>query len=136
MAKRNKGEALVDLDKSERNDFKDAVEATELEAVQAIEPEDEIARDTMSDIRLEELASSVSIIPVRSVTGSDEALGKVISEKLVGKGLKIWQVYVQRSMNGVFTRCDVQIQPMKGKVIEETDFQFQNCKVIPIYGCQ
>ena len=55
------GEALGVLEKSESNDLKDAVEATELEAVQTIEPEDEIARDTMSDIRLEELASSVSV---------------------------------------------------------------------------
>ena len=130
------GEALGVLEKSESNDLKDAVEATELEAVQTIEPEDEIVRDTMSDVRPEELASSVSIIPVRSVTGSDDAIGKVITEKLAGKGLKTLQVYVQRSMNGVFIRCDVRIQPILGKFIEETDFQFQNCKVIPIYGCQ
>ena len=60
----------------------------------------------------------------------------VITEKLAGKGLKTLQVYIQRSMNGVFIRCDVRIQPILGKFIEETDFQFQNCKVIPIYGCQ
>ena len=106
-----------------------------MEATQTIEPEDEITRETMSGIWLEELASSVSVIPVRSVTGSDDAIGNVIIEKLAGKGLKTLQVYVQRSTNGVFVRCDVRIQPIPGKFIEETDFEFQNCRIIPIYGC-
>ena len=49
----------------ELNNFIDAVEATDLEAVKAIEPKDEILNEKMSDENREQLAYSLSVIPVQ-----------------------------------------------------------------------
>ena len=48
----------------EANNCINAVEATDLEAVKAIEPRDEILNEKMSDEKSEQLAYSVSVLPV------------------------------------------------------------------------
>ena len=76
----------------------------------------------------------VSIIPVRVVSGSNDAIEKTIKDKLGDKEVKVVDIFIQRSANGVFTRCDVQIEPTVGGKINATNFQFNNCRVIPLYG--
>ena len=49
---------------------------------------------------------------------------------------KVLEVYIQRSANGLFSRCDACIDEVEGKWIEETDFHVQNCRVIPLFGVQ
>ena len=110
-------------------------------ALIAIEPRDEIenvalSSDTIADDekKTKEICSVVSIIPVRVVSASDDAIEKTVKEKLEDKELKVLDTYIQRSVNGVFTRCDVKIEAVEGTQIDETNFQFINCRVIPLYG--
>ena len=92
--------------------------------------------DTIADdkTKTKEICSVVSIIPVRVLIANDAAIEKSVKEKLEDKELKVEDIYIQRSVNGVFTRCDVKIEPVEGAQIEGTNFQFSNCKVIPLYG--
>ena len=60
------------------NNFKDAVEATDLDAVKAIEPKDEIVNEKMSDEKSEQFAYSVSVIPVQRIYASDSSIEKVV----------------------------------------------------------
>ena len=115
--------------------FKDAVEAKKLEAAQLFEPTDEIENETISsDEEPEKLCTSVSIIPIRKVSGSDDVIEKVIKEKLSEKGVTIMETGIHRSDNGTFIRFDARIEPISGKMLEETNFGFLNCRVIPILG--
>ena len=101
--------------------FKDAVEATDLEAAQASEPKDEIVNEKISDEK-SEFSSTLSIIPVRSVAADDKKIKEVVKDKLALKGVKVLEIYIQRSTNGTFSRCDARIEAVEGKLIEETDF--------------
>jgi hypothetical protein len=123
----------VSVNETESSNFKDAVEATELEAAKAFEPVDEIANEKITDAKSEQICSAVSIIPTRRVNANDEAIGKVIKEKLDEKGVQVQEVYIHRSENGIFTRCDARIGPVPGRLIEETEFGFQNCRVLPMF---
>lgn len=114
--------------------FPDAVEARELEAAEAVEPKDEIENENISGEKPEEFSHSVSVIPVRKVNASDDTIGKVVKEKLALNGINVLEVYIQRSLTGIFSRCDARIEPVKGKVIDATNFEFENCRVIPIFG--
>ena len=69
------------------NNFTDGVEATDLEAVKAVEPKDEILNEKMSDEKSEQLAHSVSVIPVRRIDASDSTIEKVVREKLAVTGV-------------------------------------------------
>ena len=94
-------------------------------ALIAIEPRDEIenvalSSDTIADDekKTKEICSVVSIIPVRVVSASDDAIEKTVKEKLEDKELKVLDIFIQRSVNGVFTRCDVKIEPVLGAQID------------------
>ena len=76
----------------------------------------------------------VSIIPIRVVSASNDAIEKTIKDKLGDKEVKVVDIFIQRSANGVFTRCDVKIEPTVGEQIDATNFKFNNCRVIPLYG--
>ena len=123
------------INSAEVENFKDAVEATDLEAAQASEPKDEIVNEKISDEK-SELSSTISIIPARRVEADDKQTEEVIKDKLAVKGVKVLEVFIQRSANGTFSRCDARIEAVQGKFIEETDFQFKNCRVIPLFGGQ
>ena len=80
-----------------------------------------------------EFSSTLSIIAVRRVEATDKKIEEVIKDKLALKGVKVLEVYIQRSANGTFSRCDARIEAVQVKLIDETDFQFQNCRVIPLF---
>ena len=63
---------------------------------------DEIVNESISDEKSEQLAYSVSVIPVQRVNASDSTIEKVVKEKLALKGFKVLELYIQRSMNGIF----------------------------------
>ena len=81
----------------------------------------------------EEVCTAVSIIPVRGIDANDEAIEKVVKEKLGAKSVIIVDMFLHRSLNGVFTRCDVKIDPLEGHFIEKCNFEFRNCRVIPMF---
>jgi hypothetical protein len=116
--------------------FKDAVEATELEAARAFEPSDEFSNLNVSDEISEKLATAVSIIPVRRVGGNDDSIEKVIKDKFAQKSVRILEISIHRSVNGIFIRSDARIEPTIGKFLDETDFGFVNCRVIPIFASE
>ena len=113
---------------------RDDVEEPDLGAVKASEPKDEIVNEKLSDEKSEQIAHSVSIIPVRRVNAEDATIEKVVRQKLVAKGVNVLELYIQRSVNGIFNRCDARVEPVKGKQIDETNFEFENCRVIPLFG--
>ena len=112
----------------------DDVEEPDLGAPQASKPKDEIIDEKILDEKSEQIASSVSIIPVRRVNAEDATIEKVVRQKLLVKGVKVLELFIQRSANGIFSRCDACVEPVKGKKIDETDFEFENCRVIPLFG--
>ena len=59
---------------------------------------------------------------------------KVVKQKLEAKGVKVLEVFIQRSDNGIFSRCDARIEPVKGKLIDEKNFEYTNFRVIPMFG--
>ena len=71
---------------------------------------------------------------MRHLNSEDENLKKAIRSKIEAKEVKVKNLIIQRSTQGTFTRCDVVIEPMKGNILEETNFEFENCKVVPFYG--
>ena len=108
----------------------------------AVEPRDEIenvkftSNNSSGDEKkkAKEICSVVSIIPVRVVSATTDAIEKTIKDKLGDKEVKVVDIFIQRSANGVFTRCDVKIEPTVGEQIDATNFKFNNCRVIPLYG--
>ena len=113
---------------------KDAVEANDMEAARVFEPKDEIENETISDEESEKLCESVSIIPIRKVGANDEVIEKVMKDKFDEKGISIFEFGIHRSIEGTFIRFDARIGPTSGKLLEETNFGFANCRVIPIFG--
>ena len=111
----------------------DDVEET-LEAVNASEPKDEIVNEKISDEKSDQISHTVSIIPVRRVNANDETIEKVVKQKLAAKDVNVLELYIERSENGTFARCDARVEPVKGKQIDETNFEFENCRVIPMFG--
>ena len=57
--------------------------------------------------------------------------GQVCSEKF-----RILEISIHRSVDGIFIRSYARIEPTIGKFLDETDFVFFNCRVIPIFGSQ
>ena len=115
--------------------FKDAVEAKKSEAAQVFEPVDEIENETISSNEdPEKLCTSVSIIPIWKVGGSDDAIEKVIKEKFSEKGVAILEIGIHRSNNGTFIRFDARIEPTSEKMLEEANFGFLNYQLILILG--
>ena len=105
-----------------------------LQAVKVSEPTDEITNEVISGETQDKFCESVSVIPVRKVSGSDDAIEKVITDKFLEKDIKIHEVCLHRSVTGTFIRFDARIDPTSGRHLNETDFGFLNCEVIPIYG--
>ena len=121
--------------KDTRSDL--AVEARK-EKVVLVEPEDEIENDSIIDEtkkRDGEFCATISVIPVRHLNAKDVDLQRAIKDKIEAKSVKVENVFIQRSKQGTFTRCDVVIEPMEGKVLEDIDFEFENCRAFPFYGC-
>jgi hypothetical protein len=71
---------------------------------------------------------------VRKVDISDEDIDKILKKKLWAKDVKVCELFIQRSRNGIFVRCDVSIEPMQRNTLENTNFEFGHCKVVPIFG--
>ena len=82
------------------------------------------------------IATSVSIIPIRRVGGNDDSIEKVIKDKFAQKSVRILEISIHRSVDGIFIRSYARIEPTIGKFLDETDFGFFNCRVIPIFGNQ
>ena len=100
-----------------------------------VEPCDEIEKVSMEEkCRVDEICSNVSIIPIRNVNPNDEVVQTSIRSKLEAKKVKVIDIRIFRSSQGTFTRGDVKIEPAAGKRLENTDFEFANCRVIPYYG--
>ena len=113
-------------------------------ASQAIirEPEDEIEKISLANetkkvqARPKDICGTLSVIPIRHLNASNEYLIKSIAGKIESKKVKVKDILIQRSAQGTFTRCDVVIEPYSGKYLEEIDFEFENCHVVPFYGLQ
>ena len=103
--------AMAASGKRKENEFKDAVEVTDLEAATAFEPADEISREAMTDEKLEKLCESVSVIPVRRVNADDDTIEKVIKDKFFQKGVTILEFGIHRSVDETFIRFDARIGP-------------------------
>ena len=73
---------------------------------------------------------------MRRIEANDKKIEEVVKDKLALKSVKVLEVFIQRSENGTFSRCDARIEAVQVKLIEETDFQFKNCRVIPLFGGQ
>ena len=129
-------EAESEKARDEADTFKDAVEATELEAARAFEPSDEISNLNIYDLKSEELATAVSIVPIRRVGRNDDSIEKVRKDKFAQNSVRILEISIHRSVDGIFIRSYARIEPTIGKFLDETDFVFFNCRVIPIFGSQ
>ena len=57
-----------------------------------------------------------------------------MKERLAAICVKVLELYIERSMNGILSRCDAHIEPMQGKQIDAKEFEFENCRVIPMFG--
>ena len=82
----------------------------------------------------EQISRTVSIIPVRSIYANDETIENVVKQKRAAKDVNVLELYIERSENGTFARCDARLEPVKGKQIDETNFEFKNRRVIPMFG--
>ena len=103
------------------------------------EPEDEIENISISEskkvqARPNEICATLSVIPIRHLNANDDHLGKSIAAKVEAKKVKVRDVFINRSPQGAFIRCDILIEPLNGKLLEEIDFEFENCHVVPFYG--
>ena len=107
-----------------------------MEAARAFEPADKIVEEFATNERLEKLCESVSVIPIRKVTADDDTIEKVIKDKFAVKGVTIFEFCIHRSVTGTFIRFDAHIGPTTGKFLENTDFEFSNCRVISLIGCK
>ena len=59
-------------------------------------------------------------ITVTRVNAEDATIDKVVRQKL--------------SVNGIFSRWDACVEPVKGKEIEKTIFEFENCWLTAMFG--
>ena len=103
------------------------------------EPEDEIENILISEskkvqARPNEICATLSVIPIRHLNANDDHLGKSIAAKVEAKKVTVRDVFINRSPQGAFIRCDILIEPLNGKLLEEIDFEFENCHVVPFYG--
>jgi hypothetical protein len=104
------------------------------------EPEDEIEKISLTNetkkvqAKPNDICGTISVIPIRHLNASDDYLIKSIGGKIESKKVKVRDIVIQRSTQGTFTRCDVVIEPFNGKDLEEIDFEFENCHVVPFYG--
>ena len=80
------------------------------------------------------MCSTVSIFPIRNINANSDYLQKAIIAKLEEKNVKVKDSYIQRTPQGTFIKCDVLIEPHNGKTLEDTNFEFENCRVLPFYG--
>ena len=106
-----------------------------------VEPEDEILNDIENqkkkvEPRPGEICGILSVIPVRNINANDDYLRKGIIEKVEAKKVKIEEIFIQRTSQGTFIRCDVMIEPLRGEILKTIDFEFENCSVVPFYGIQ
>ena len=114
--------------------MEDAAEAKDLKPAKVSEPIDEITNEFISGENPDKFCESVSLIPIRKVSGSDDAIEKWITDKFLVKAIKIHEVCLHRSDTGMFIQFDACIDPTSGRYLRETDFGFLNCQVIPIFG--
>ena len=115
------------------NTIKSAEEAKDQKNVQKavlVEPSDEIVNEEISN----EICATISVIPIRNINATNEYLEKAIIAKLEAKNVKVKDTSIQKSIQGTFIKCDVLIEPLSGKILEETNFEFENCRVVPFYG--
>ena len=101
------------------------------------EPLDEIENEIGTETRKpmpNEMCATISVIPIRNINAENDYLQKAIVDKLEAKNVIIKESFIQRSHQGTFVRCDVLIEPLVGKTLEETNFEFENCRVLPFYG--
>ena len=104
-----------------------------------LEPEDEIENISMSEARKSQARPSdvcvtISVIPIRHLNARNDYLEKSIADKIIAKKVKVRDILIHRSAQGAFTRCDVAIEPLSGKDLEQIDFEFENCYAVPFYG--
>ena len=52
---------------------------------------------------------------MRKLNVSDADIERVIKCKLGAKNVNVQDLFIQRSRHGTFIRCDVAIEPVKGK---------------------
>ena len=105
-----------------------------------VEPNDEIENISIrsepksAQARPNDICGTISVIPIRHLNATNEHLSKSIAAKIEAKKVKVCDIFIQRSAQGVFTRCDVQIEAVNGNLLENIDFEFENCQVVPFYG--
>ena len=114
--------------------MEDAAEAKDLKAAKVSERIDEITNEFISGENPDKFCELVSLIPIRKVSGSDDAIEKWITDKFLKKAIKIHEVCLHRFVTGTFIWFDARIVPSSGRFLSEADFGFLNCEVIPIFG--
>ena len=80
------------------------------------------------------MCETITVIPIRNIITNNDYLQDAIVKKLEAKNVKVRDSAVQRSSDGTFFKCDVLIEPVIGKTLVNTNFEFENCRVLPFYG--
>ena len=117
----------------------DAVKASTVQAV-LHEPSDVIENESIFNETNEKeseennLASILSVIPLKHFNLDDDVIYRAIKNKIEAKQFRVKQIDIHRSIRGTFTRSDVLIEPAPVEAIKKIDFQFENCQVIPCFG--
>ena len=102
-----------------------------------VQPQDEIENISTgkSDPKESvEFCSNISVIPIRHVNPGDDAIKNTITMKMEEQKVKVHDIIIYRSNLGTFERSDVKIEPIAGKLLDNIDFGFSNCRVLPFFG--
>ena len=135
----NKAAGKAETKSTEEATFEkpEAAEQAPSRNVHIRQPNDEIENETISrdtSALTGEVCKAISIIPVRGVDVTDEDVKRIVKRKLEAKNVKVLEMFIQRSQNGTFTRCDASIESVNANIVEETNFEFGSCKTVPLYG--
>jgi hypothetical protein len=75
----------------------------------------------ISDEKSEQISYSVSIIPVRRVNSEAASIDKVVRQNRFVKSATFLELFVQSLFNGIFSRCDAHVHPVRKRQINETN---------------
>ena len=138
-ASENEASTKQDPTAEANSNVNDAAKASTVQAVFR-EPSDEIENANISQetkahkFEENELASILSVIPLKHFDLKDDVINKAIKDKIEAKDFEVKQIDIHRSIRGTFVRSDVLIKPAPVEIIKKMNFQFENCQVIPCYG--
>ena len=104
-----------------------AAEASE--EIILVEPKDEVVPEVCVQV-----CEKIFIFPKQEVLNHNIGIEYDVTDKLEAKGLKVKKVKVERIGNpvkGEYVRTEVWIEPADAKMIENEDYEIENCWVLP-----